>query len=41
LQLHDYSHDFAIDERLQIFLTNTLDEMYGQQKTLLSEVVVE
>ncbi len=37
LQLHDYGYDFASHERLRVFLTNTLDEAHGQQRTLLSE----
>jgi len=37
LQLRDYGYDFASNERLRVFLTNTLDEAHGQQRTLLSE----
>ena len=37
LQLRDYGYDFASHERLRVFLTNTLDEAHGQQRTLLSE----
>ena len=37
LQLKDYGYDFASNERLRVFLTNTLDEAHGRQRTLLSE----
>jgi len=37
LQLKDYGYDFASNERLRVFLTNTLDEAHGHQQTLLSE----
>lgn len=37
LQLKDYGYDFKSDERLRVFLTNTLDEAHGKQTTLLSE----
>ena len=37
LQLKDYGYDFKSNERLRVFLTNTLDEAHGKQTTLLSE----
>jgi predicted helicase len=37
LQLKDYGYDFKSEERLRVFLTNTLDEAHGKQTTLLSE----
>lgn len=37
LQLKDYGYDFKSNERLRVFLTNTLDEAHGNQTTMLSE----
>ncbi len=37
LQLKNYGYDFKSDERLRVFLTNTLDEAHGKQTTMLSE----
>ncbi|MFZ2727430.1 MAG: type ISP restriction/modification enzyme [Methylococcaceae bacterium] len=37
LQLKDYGYDFKSNERLRVFLTNTLDEAHGKQSTLLAQ----
>ncbi|MEI7839709.1 MAG: type ISP restriction/modification enzyme [Methylococcaceae bacterium] len=37
LQLKNYGYDFKSDERLRVFLTNTLDEAHGKQTTMLAE----
>ncbi|MEN9848938.1 MAG: hypothetical protein RL368_1678 [Pseudomonadota bacterium] len=37
LQLKEYGYDFKSDERLRIFLTNTLDEAHQSEKTLLAQ----
>ncbi|ALG68063.1 type ISP restriction/modification enzyme [Beggiatoa leptomitoformis] len=36
LQLKDYGYDFKSDERLRVFLTNTLDEAHQSEETLLA-----
>jgi len=37
LQLKEYSYDFKSDERLRIFLTNTLDEAHKEGEALLAQ----
>ncbi|MEN9849013.1 MAG: hypothetical protein RL368_1753, partial [Pseudomonadota bacterium] len=36
LQLEEYGYDFKSNERLRVFLTNTLDEAHKNQETLLA-----
>lgn len=37
LLLQEYGYDFQSEERLRLFLTNTLDEPHGNQKTLMAQ----
>jgi hypothetical protein len=37
LLLKEYGYDFQSNERLRLFLTNTLDEPHGNQKTLMAQ----
>ncbi|OUD12435.1 type ISP restriction/modification enzyme [Thioflexithrix psekupsensis] len=37
LLLKEYGYDFQSNERLRLFLTNTLDEPHGDQKTLMAQ----